>query len=161
MIDFVKKIYGKYKEQIHYMIFGGLTTVVNMIAYYFLMLIPWFSENGSVIRAFSKEYTIGYLVANAVAFVVAVIFSYWANRNFVFKHKVHGLSAVLGQFFVFFGTRFLSFLVEEVLLFAAVEKIGISEYAAKWPVAVFVVVINYAFGKLLVFRKPAEKTEQN
>ena len=157
MIAKLKAIYEKYREQIHYMIFGGLTTAVNMIAYYFLMFIPWFSDNDSSESVFKGilDKGVGYLVANAIAFVVAVIFSYWANRNFVFKHKVSGFGAILGQFFVFFGTRVLSFVIEEILLFTAVEKIGIGEYVAKWPVAVIVVVINYAFGKLVVFRKPA------
>ena len=157
MIARIKAIYLKYQEQINYMIFGGLTTAVNMITYYFLMLIPWFSEYDSSKSVFKGilDKGVGYLVANAIAFVVAVIFSYWANRNFVFRHKVHGFGAVLAQFFLFFWTRVLSFIVEEILLFTAVEKLAISEYVAKWPVAVLVVVINYAFGKLVVFRKPA------
>ena len=50
----------------------------------------------------------------------------------------------------------LSFIIEEVLLFVLVEKLLVSEYIAKWPVAVLVVIINYAFGKLLVFRKRDE-----
>ena len=156
MIARIKAIYLKFKEQIHYMIFGGLTTAVNMISYYFLMLIPWFSDNDSSKSIFKGilDKGVGYLVANAIAFVVAVVFSYWANRNFVFRNKVSGLEAIMRQFLMFFGTRVLSFIIEEILLFYAVEELGIGEYVAKWPVAVLVVVINYAFGKLVVFRKP-------
>ena len=154
MIRKIVALYKRFREQIHYMIFGGLTTAVNMIAYYFLMFIPWFNASDNSVSAFGREYRIGYLVANAIAFVVAVIFSYWANRNFVFRHKVHGFGAVAAQFLVFLGTRVLSFFVEEILLFTAVEKLAISEYVAKWPVAIFVVLINYTFGKLVVFRKP-------
>lgn len=87
----------------------------------------------------------------------AVIFSYIMNRHFVFGNKVTTPRAVLRQFFDFFTTRLVSFAVEEILLFALVEYFKVSEYIAKWPVAVFVVVINYAFGKLFVFRRRDEK----
>jgi putative flippase GtrA len=151
----IKELYKKYRELINYAIFGGATTVVNMVAYYFLMLIPFFSTDiGITIRG--EKYKIGYLIANAIAFVVAVIFSYIMNRQFVFGNKVTSAKAVIRQFFSFFITRLLSFVIEEILLFSLVEHIGVSEYIAKWPVAVFVVVINYAFGKLLVFRKRDE-----
>ena len=150
MITKIKNLYFRYKELINYVIFGGATTVVNMVLYYILMLIPFFSTDISL-EFFGSAYKIGYLIANAIAFVGAVIFSYVMNRHFV-----SGAKAVARQFFSFFTTRLLSFIIEEVLLFVLVEKLLVSEYIAKWPVAVLVVIINYAFGKLLVFRKRDE-----
>ena len=149
MITKIKNLYFRYKELINYVIFGGATTVVNMVLYYILMLIPFFSTDISL-EFFGSAYKIGYLIANAIAFVGAVIFSYVMNRHFVFGNRVSGAKAVARQFFSFFTTRLLSFIIEEVLLFVLVE------YIAKWPVAVLVVIINYAFGKLLVFRKRDE-----
>lgn len=155
MITKIKNLYFRYKELINYVIFGGATTVVNMVLYYLLMLIPFFSSDISL-ELFGNVYKIGYLIANAIAFVGAVIFSYVMNRHFVFGNRVSGAKAVARQFFSFFTTRLLSFIIEEILLFALVEKLLVSEYIAKWPVAVLVVIINYAFGKLLVFRKRDE-----
>ena len=149
---FISRLYNRHKEKFNYAIFGLMTTIVNLTTYHFLMFIPWFSSRDTTVYAFGEEYAVGYLIANAVAFIVSVIFSYWANRNFVFRQKLRGAGAILGQFFVFLGTRLISFAVEEILLFVAVEHIGISEYASKWIVSVLVVVINYAFGKLVVFR---------
>ena len=157
MLKKVKTLYFKYKELINYAFFGGATTVVNMAIYYLLMLIPFFSESVLAFRLMGREYGFGYLIANAIAFVGAVIFSYIMNRHFVFGNKVTTPRAVLRQFFDFFTTRLVSFAVEEILLFALVEYFTVSEYIAKWPVAVFVVVINYAFGKLFVFRRRDEK----
>lgn len=152
MIRVVRALYGRFREQIHYMIFGALTTAVNMAVYYILMLIPWFRSGGYTVMLFSEEKSVGYLIANAAAFVVSVVFSYFANRNFVFGNKVSGCFAVIRQFFVFFATRFASFVVEEVLLFIAVGRLGISEYVAKWPIAVSAVLINYTLGRFVVFR---------
>ena len=152
-MDKLKNLYKKYKEQVNYIIFGVCTTAVNMVAYYLLMLVPFFSSEENAVRLFGGTYKIGYLLANAIAFVVVVIFSYWANRRFVFENKVSGAAAVLCQFAVFFATRLLSFAIEELLMFVSVEHIGIGEWIAKWPVAVVVVILNYVFGKLIVFRK--------
>lgn len=158
MFEKLKNLYFKYREIINYVIFGGATTVVNMVIYYLLMLIPLFSSH-IVLTVFGEEYEIGYLIANTIAFVGAVIFSYFANRYFVFENKVSGAGAVFRQFLTFFVTRLFSFGIEEVLLLVLVEVLAVSEYVAKWPVAVLVVVINYAFGKLLVFRKSDAKEE--
>ena len=155
MIQKIKSLYTKYRELINYAFFGGATTVVNMIAYYLLMLIPFFSA-GMTLTVFGREQDVGYLIANAIAFVVAVTFSYFVNRQFVFANKVTGAKAIVAQFFTFFVTRLVSFGIEEVLLYTLVEHIGVSEYIAKWPVAVLVVIINYAFGKLIVFKKSEE-----
>ena len=155
----LKSLFARYREQISYIIFGVATTVVNWIAYYLLMLVPFFASEETSVAIFGKTYAVGYLIANALAFVVAVVFSYWANRNFVFENKVHGFGAILRQFLLFVGTRLLSFGIEEVLMFVAVEFVGMSEKIAKIPVAVIVVILNYVFGKLLVFRKKKDGGE--
>ena len=152
-MDKLISLYRRYKEQINYVIVGALTTAVNWIAYWLLMLAPVFASGENTVRVFGGEYRVGYLVANALAFVAAVVFSYFANRNFVFENKVHGVGAVLGQFCVFVGTRLVSFAIEEALLFTAVEVLGMGELISKIPVAVVVVILNYIFGKLIVFRR--------
>jgi len=148
----IKELFTKYREIISYTFFGGLTTLVNMLVYYLLMLVPFFKSDLQI-TVFGETKSVGYLIANAIAFVVAVIFAYVVNRNFVFGNKVSGVGNVAKQFVTFFATRLLSFGIEEILLLISVDVIGISEYIAKWPVAVVVVVLNYIFGKLIVFKK--------
>ena len=152
-MDKLIALYRRYKEQINYVIVGALTTLVNWVAYYLLMLAPFFASGENTVRVFGGEYRVGYLLANAIAFVAAVVFSYFANRNFVFENKVRGAGAVAKQFCVFVATRLLSFAIEEGLLFAAVEVLGFGELVSKIPVAVVVVILNYIFGKLVVFRR--------
>ena len=155
-MDKLKSLYGRFKEQVNYIIFGVLTTVVNWIAYYLLMLIPYFKDGSVTVFGYGFG---NYLIANAIAFVAAVIFSYWANRSFVFENKVHGAGAVIKQFFVFFATRLLSFAIEELLMFLAVDVVKLGELIAKIPVAVVVVILNYVFGKLIVFRRSDGKKD--
>ena len=150
-----KRAYVRYRQQINYMIFGFLTTVVNMATYYFLMILPRFSSDETV-TVMGREYAAGYLVANLIAYVVAMIFSYAANRNFVFGNKVSGKGAVIRQFFLFLATRLAALCVEEALLFVAVEHLDVSKFFAKWPVAMLMVLINYPLGKLIVFKDRSE-----
>ena len=155
-----KKAYDRYRQQINYMIFGFLTTVVNMATYYFLMILPRFSSNDTV-TVMSREYAVGYLVANLIAYVVAMIFSYAVNRNFVFGNKVFGRRAIVRQFFLFLATRIAALIVEETLLFVAVEHLDISKLVAKWPVSILMVLINYPLGKLIVFKDRGEESGES
>ena len=61
----IKNIFFKYKEQISYLFFGGLTTLVNWIVYTISLKIF-----GTTIE-----------VANVLAWLIAVIFAYITNKN--------------------------------------------------------------------------------
>jgi len=57
-----------YREQILYLIVGGITTLVNYIVFAFLTNAAGFH----------------YLVSNIAAWILAVIFSYFANGRWVY-----------------------------------------------------------------------------
>ena len=57
------------KELISYVFVGGCTTLINFVIYWF------------VITMMDQ----GWLFANVISWVGAVIFAFWANKHFVFK----------------------------------------------------------------------------
>ena len=61
----------KHKESILYLIFGGLTFLVNMITYVL----------------FTRVVKADVLVSNCIAWIVAVLFAYITNKFFVLKVK--------------------------------------------------------------------------
>ena len=63
----IKKLINK--KIILYVIFGVLTTIVNLIAYYL----------------FSNIININYLISNAIAWIISVVFAYITNKFFVFN----------------------------------------------------------------------------
>ena len=67
----MKELLMKYKEIIMYLIFGTLTTVVNIVVYYL----------------FSNIIHMNYLFSNAVAWFLSVLFAYVTNRKYVFDSK--------------------------------------------------------------------------
>ena len=133
----ILSLYRKYKEVINYIIFGILTTAVNFGVYFICINILG----------------IHYIYANIVAWFLSVIFAYVTNRIYVFKKVNFSPVAVIREIVLFFGARFLSGAIETASLFIMVDLLKSGEGIAKVIVAVVVVVLNYIFSKLIVFKK--------
>lgn len=151
MMKTIKTLFIKYKELIAYVIFGALTTLVNFFAFWLFT------------KIFGEAL---YLVNNAIAWVVGVIFAYITNKLFVFESKSWKTKVIAKEIPEFLGARIFSFLVEEggMLLFITIlgfgEKsltlLGITitgQFIVKILLAVIVVVINYVFSKFIIFKK--------
>ena len=132
----MKELFMKYKEVISYLFFGVLTTVVNFVVYF----------------ACTDGLHINYLAATAVSWVAAVLFSYVTNRKWVFESKVSGFMPILREMAVFVGCRVFSGVMDMGIMFISVDMIGISDRIAKFVTQVAVVVLNYIFSKIIIFR---------
>ena len=139
MINLIKKLFTKYEELILYVFFGGLTTLVNIVVY-------WFCAD--VLHIY-------YLISNAFAWVLAVLFAYVTNRRWVFKSKKRGAAAILREMMLFVSGRILSGLGDTLIMFICVSVLTLPGLVAKIAANVFVVIFNYIFSKLIIFRKSA------
>ncbi len=141
----------KYKELIIYFVFGVCTTVVNLIV---------FKISNVII---GEEY---YLISNIIAWFISVIFAYITNKIFVFESKVWRKKVVFKELTSFFSSRVLTFFIEEGGLWLLVDvckfdDISIDVFSitiggkmiAKVIVGVIVVVLNYIFSKMFIFKK--------
>jgi len=140
----MKALFNKYRGVILYVLFGGMTTVVDW-GVSFLLYYLW----GDAIDATP------WLIhgANVIAWVAAVSFAYVTNRIWVFESRRRGLVPVLGEIFAFAGGRVLTLLLQESLMAIFFTWLGFNEYLVKIAAAVLVVVLNYFISKLIVFRK--------
>lgn len=151
----IKTLFIKYKELITYVIFGVLTTLVNFFAF------------GIFTKIFGEDL---YLVNNAIAWVVGVVFAYITNKLFVFESKSWDLKVITKEITGFLGARIFSFLVEEGGMFLFVSVLGLGEksltllgftitgqFIVKILLAVIVVILNYIFSKFFIFRIKNEK----
>jgi len=143
LFDIVKNLWIKHEEIIRYIIVGGITTALNygVYAVAFLLL---------------QGVPADYQIANTIAFVVAVVFAYIANKKAVFHSKTSGALDTAREAGSFFLMRLVSYGVEIGLMALMVEVLHINELLAKLPVNVLIVVLNYIFSKLYIFRKPKE-----
>ena len=128
--------YKKYREVIDYIIFGGLTTLVNLIAFYiFDTLIGW-----------------PYLVANAMAIILSILFAYVTNKMFVFRTKELGAKENVLEFIKFIGFRGVSGLADMMTMWILVDLITMNTNIAKLLTQFIVVVLNYVFSKFFIFK---------
>ena len=148
MLEFLKK----HKSVILYIIFGGMTTVidwtVSFLLYYF-----W----GEAIDA-TPILLHG---ANVIAWVAAVAFAYVTNRIWVFESKRRGFVPIVCEIAAFAGGRVLTLLLQEIIMGVFCTWLGLNEYLFKLVAAVLVIIANYVLSKLIVFRKAASKPEEN
>lgn len=123
----------KLREVSAYLIFGVLTTLVNIISFYI----------------FDNLLNINYLIANIISWFLSIIFAYITNKNYVFKnHKKDNFKT----FILFISSRLTTLLLDMLFMILLIEKIQLSELNSKIIVQIMVVVINYLLSKLIVFK---------
>lgn len=156
-------IYYAKQEVWDYLIFGALATIVNWLAYFlcgYVLLVPFLgyaNESSQIVASgvIEKIYlslTSCASLSNILAWVAAVLFAYWTNRNFVFHSETSGFVAVFKEFCTFVAARIFSFIVEQVLFVICLGTLGLSDVVTKLLLSVVVIVLNYIFSKLIIFK---------
>lgn len=136
----LKSLFLKYREFILYVFFGGLTTLVNWAGYWLL----------------ADVFRVPYLWATAIAQILSILFAYVTNRIWVFESKAKGFSAVFWEMVRFFGCRAASFVLDLLCMRIGVGGLHVNDMVMKLLSNVIVVIVNYVFSKLIVFRKPKQ-----
>ncbi len=133
IIELIKK----HKELIAYGIFGVLTTVVDFLSYFLLANIFFVEEN----------------ISNILSQVIAIIFAFVTNKIFVFGDKKNGLKNISVQFTKFFSMRLVSLIINSGLFYLMVDLLKINDMISKAIVSIIVVILNYIFSKIFIFKK--------
>ena len=121
------------RELILYVVFGAFTFFVNLISYFF----------------FANLLGINYLVSNGIAWFLSVLFAYITNRTWVFESKS---PHILKEMSLFFGGRIFSGVVDMVLMYTFIDLLVFDSSISKIVVQIIVIVLNYIFSKLIVFK---------
>ena len=87
---------------------------------------------------------------------MSILFAYVTNRIWVFESKAKGFSAVFWEMVRFFGCRAASFVLDLLCMRIGVGGLHINDMVMKLLSNVIVVIVNYVFSKLIVFRKPKQ-----
>lgn len=132
------------RETVLYVLFGTLTTVVDF-AVYNLVFQPL--QHTAVGEMYAN------LLANALAWCAAVVFSYGVNKWLVFCTRAASRRDLLREIGQFVGSRVFSLIVSEVGMFVFVTWARWNENVSKALVSVAVMILNYVFMKWIVFKK--------
>lgn len=134
----MSELLKKYDEIIRYIIIGVLTTLVSLATYYIC-----------VITVLDPNISWQLQIANVVAWICAVVFSFFTNRSFVFKSN----NNILKEGISFAGSRVLTLLLDMFIMFLFVTVFHFNDKIIKFIVQIVVTVVNYIFSKLFVFKK--------
>jgi putative flippase GtrA len=156
----IKELWHKYHEVIAYLFWGVMTTIVNWIVYTACVRI--LPESPATLRIFGSEFSSRIFWANVIAWAAAVVFAFFSNKIRVFESRSFAPSVAVPEFLKFAGSRAATGLLESFLVPFLVgcgldqTVFGIEGSIAKILVSVIVVILNYVFSKLLVFRQKKE-----
>ncbi len=129
----------KYREQISYLIVGGLTTAVSLASYWIVTKTFLNPEDPLQLQA-----------ANVISWICAVAFAYFANRRYVFRSTEENRLLEASKFVL---SRVATLLMEMGIMGLGVSVMGINDRAVKLAAQVIIIIANYVFSKLMVFRK--------
>lgn len=120
------------QELLRYGITGAATTAVNYAIYILLL-----------------HAKCNYLIANTIAWIFAVVFSYIINRKMVF----HSENGVLQEFTSFTFMRLATLLIENLLLLIFIQLLHFSPLLSKLAVSIVTIIGNYVICKCHIFTK--------
>ena len=145
----IKDFIVKYYEGLAYLFFGGVATLLNLVLF------------AAFQAAFGTEFAAG--VGNVIDNIICILFAYWTNHTFVFKSENKG-SAALAEFGQFVSCRIATMIMDQCIIWLGVSLVGphvvfavnngeIWAMGVKLFSQVIVILSNYVFSKLFIFKK--------
>ncbi len=135
MNNILKKFLNK--EVMMYIIFGVLTTLVNLIISFIL--------EGFV--------HIDGAIASAIGIISSVIFAYFTNRKWVFNTEAKGFKENLKEFVKFILGRAITMIIEQGGVIIFYSCMNMAFIPVKLSLTIIVIILNFFFSKFFVFVK--------
>ena len=124
------------KKVINYIIFGIMTTAVNVITFY-------------ILDKLKIEYKINTTISN----FISIIFAYVTNKIFVFESKNWKMKFVVREVSKFFLSRLGTYFLDIFSMCIFVEVFLFSNMISKISANILVIVANYILSKFYIFRE--------
>lgn len=137
MIKFVLGLMKKYQSFIAYAVFGVLTTVVNIVTY----------------SVCYNSIGMSNTLSNVLAWILSVAFAYVTNKLWVFDSKSWKWEVLRREVTAFVSCRLATGIMDIVIMFICVDVMGWHAMLMKIISNVLVIVLNYVFSKLIIFKK--------
>ena len=130
-------------EVFTYLVFGVLTTLVDMVIYY------------SLVYMGADE-----VITNVISSTCAILFAYVTNKRWVFESKAETKKDHLMELIKFFEARIFTLLLSTLIIWVF-QILHCNPYIAKIIAMVLTVVLNYILSKFFIFTSNKKGTENN
>ena len=121
------------RQLILYGIFGVITTLINIAAYW----------------AVSRLFGLSVVTSTVIAWLTAVFFAYWSNRKFVFESRNTSVMGIFFEAVYFFGARIATGVFDVAFMYVFADLLGLNDVAVKVVSNFIVVILNYAASKFI------------
>lgn len=126
-------------DLIRFCIVGGITAGVQLGLYSLLLDVHIFYE-----------------LSSAISMLVSTFLAYLGNRIWTF----HSSRRWWRELIEYSISRIATIALNELILYCLVEYVGVGKFISQVVSVVAITIINYAVGKLVVFRKGLEIDDQ-
>ncbi|MBA1434779.1 GtrA family protein [Bombilactobacillus bombi] len=121
------KIYKKYRNFIIYSIFGLGASILNVLVFNWL----------------HNHVQITMLIANTVAWFVANLFSFAANKHIVFKSRYQAPKTLLKEIGLFLSQRLAALILDNILMWVGINWLHWQNLLVKIIDQLIVGLVNY------------------
>lgn len=125
------------KEVILYIVFGVLTTIVNLVVTFIL----------------NDFFKIAGAISSAIGIIASILVAYFTNRKLVFNSQASGYKEKLNEFGKFILGRAGTMVLEEggVIVFNTLLKLPLMP--VKLFFTILVIIVNFFISKFFAFKK--------
>lgn len=135
----IKELIKKFctREVIFYIIFGVLTTLVNIVVS--TLLEKFLHVEGNL--------------ASTIGIICSILFAYFTNRKWVFNSTANSLAEKGKEFGKFILGRLFTMVVEMVGFYLLYSVCLIPFLISKCSISVIVIILNFFISKFFAFKK--------
>ncbi|MGO3318468.1 MAG: GtrA family protein [Leuconostoc carnosum] len=126
---------NQYRTVMLYLIFGVLTTIINILSYY--MLLEWHAN---------------IQVAVVISWLLSILFAYSTNKIWVFQSSSQSFRGIIREMSLFFSARVITLLVEMIIIWFGVQLLRQNPIVWKVIDNIVVVLVNYIFSQRVIFQ---------
>lgn len=130
-------LYRAHREVMRYLVFGVLTTIINIVAY----------------AVFYYGLKVPNLISNIIAWILSVIVAYLTNKGYVFHSEANTGKEILKEVSSFFASRIATLGIDELIMYIGVNLLNLNGTIMKIISNIVVIILNFIFSKLFVFKK--------
>lgn len=131
---------NQFKQLVLYGIFGVLTTLINIVAYWLC----------------TRMLNVPVVPSTIIAWLVAVFFAYYTNRTYVFHSTTASLKGVISEAAEFFACRIATGVIDVIIMYIFVDVLNFDDVIIKTASNILVIILNYIASKLFIFSKAKE-----
>lgn len=133
----LENFFKKYKLVLLYLFFGGVTTFVNILFFYFTFHLLRLST----------------FISTVLAWLAALVTAFITNKQFVFGSVSWSGKIILKEFMLFFSYRALTGLLDLAITLIGIDMLHFDSLLVKITANIIVILTNYFVSKLIIFKE--------